>query len=88
MRKLVDLHPVLDLITEKLNADRHELRRILDARNVDELRDFEEQDRLLNEIHAGVRALDILEGNFDAQGNETGVRNAVLPSVARLIASE
>lgn len=88
MRKLVDLHPVLDLITDKLNADRQELRRILDARNVEELRDFEEQDRLLNEIQAGVRALDILEGNADLEGNHTGVRNAVLPSVARLVASE
>ena len=51
MRKLVDLHPVLDLITDKLNGDRQELRRILDARNADELRDFEKQDRLLDEIH-------------------------------------
>ena len=88
MRKLIDLHPVLDLITEKLNADRQELRRILDARNADDLRDFEEQDRLLSEIHASVRALDILEGNVDLEGNQTGVRNAVLPTVARLIASE
>ncbi|MBX9758311.1 MAG: hypothetical protein K2Y29_06005 [Beijerinckiaceae bacterium] len=88
MRKLIDLHPVIDLITEKLNGDRHELRRILDARNADDLRDFEEQDRLLSEIQAGVRALDILEGNVDADGEQTGVRNAVLPSVARLIASE
>lgn len=88
MRKLIDLHPVIDLITEKLNGDRHELRRILDARNADDLRDFDEQDRLLAEIQAGVRALDILEGNVDADGEQTGVRNAVLPSVARLIASE
>ena len=49
---------------------------------------FDEQDRLLNEIHAGVRALDILEGDLDLEGNQTGVRNAVLPAVARLIASE
>ena len=88
MRKLIDLHPVLDLVTEKLNADRQELRRILDARNVEELRHFEEQDRLLAEIHASVRALDILEGNVDLEGNQTGVRNAVLPTVARLVASE
>lgn len=88
MRKLVDLHPVLDLITEKLNTDRQDLRRILEARNADELRNFDEQDRLLSEIHASVRALDILEGNVDLEGNQTGVRNAVLPSVARLIASE
>ncbi|MFN3889683.1 MAG: hypothetical protein ACK4MV_04735 [Beijerinckiaceae bacterium] len=88
MRKLVDLHPVLDLITEKLNTDRQELRRILEARNAEELRNFDEQDRLLSEIQAGVRALDILEGNVDLEGNQTGVRNAVLPTVARLIASE
>ena len=88
MRKLIDLHPVLDLITDKLNSDRQELRRILDARNVEELRNFEEQDRLLEEIHASVRALDILEGSVDFEGNEAGVRNAVLPTVARLIASE
>lgn len=53
MRKLIDLHPVLDLITSKLNSDRQELRRILDARNLEELRDFDEQDRLLSEIPAG-----------------------------------
>lgn len=88
MRKLIDLHPVLDLITDKLNADRQELRRILEAHNADELRDFDEQDRLLGEIQASVRSLDILEGNFDLEGNQTGVRNAVLPTVARLIASE
>lgn len=88
MRKLVDLHPVLDLITDKLNGDRQELRRILDARNAEDLRNFDEQDRLLSEIHASVRALDILEGNVDLEGNQTGVRNAVLPTVARLIASE
>ena len=88
MRKLVDLHPVLDLIADKLNGDRQELRRILEARNPEELRDFDEQDRLLGEIHAGVRALDILEGNVDLEGNLTGVRNAVLPGVARLVASE
>jgi hypothetical protein len=88
MRKLIDLHPVLDLITDKLNSDRQELRRILDARNVEELRNFEEQDRLLDEIHASVRALDILDGSVDFEGNEAGVRNAVLPTVARLVASE
>ncbi|MDP2357621.1 MAG: hypothetical protein Q8M31_16380 [Beijerinckiaceae bacterium] len=88
MRKLIDLHPVLELVTDKLNADRQELRRILEARNVDELRDFDQQDQLLSEIHASVRALDILEGNVDLAGNQTGVRNAVLPSVARLVASE
>lgn len=88
MRKLIDLHPVLELITDKLNTDRQELRRILEARNVDELRDFDHQDQLLSEIHASVRALDILEGNVDIAGNQLGVRNAVLPSVARLVASE
>lgn len=88
MRKLIDLHPVLELITDKLNVDRQELRRILDGRDVEELRDFELQDRLLGEIQASVRALDVLEGNFDLEGNQTGVRNAVLPSVARLFASE
>jgi len=88
MRKLIDLHPVLDLITDKLNADRQKLRRILEAHNADELRDFDEQDRLLGEVQASVRSLDILEGNVDFEGNQTGVRNAVLPSVARLIASE
>jgi len=88
MRKLIDLHPVLEMITDKLNVDRQELRRILEARDVEELRNFEQQDRLLGEIHASVRALDILEGNVDLEGNQTGVRNAVMPSVARLIASE
>ncbi len=88
MRKLIDLHPVLELITDKLNTDRQEFRRILEARSVDELRDFDHQDQLLSEIHASVRALDILEGNLDLAGNQTGVRNAVLPSVARLVASE
>lgn len=88
MRKLIDLHPVLDLITDKLNADRQELRRILEAQNAEDLRDFDEQDRLLTEIQASVRGLDILEGNYDLAGNQTGVTNAVLPTVARLIASE
>jgi len=88
MRKLVDLHPVLDLIADKLNDDRQELRRILEARDPSELRDFEMQDRLLCDVQASVRALDILEGNVDLEGNQSAVRNAILPSVARLVASE
>jgi hypothetical protein len=88
MRKLVDMHPVLDLIADKLNEDRQELRRILEARDPAELRDFELQDRLLSEVQASVRALDILEGNVDLEGNQPAVRNAILPSVARLVASE
>ena len=86
MRKLVDLHPILEHIAEKLDADRQALRRILDAREVDELRDFDEQDRLLREVQAGVRAIDILEGNADLDDDRAGVRSAVLPSVARLVA--
>ncbi len=50
MRKLIDLHPVLELITDKLNTDRQDLRRILEARNVEELRDFDQQDRLLGKF--------------------------------------
>ncbi len=86
MRKLIDMHPVLDLIADKLNDDRQELRRILEARDPAELRDFEMQDRLLYEVQASVRALDILEGNVDLEGNQPAVRNAILPGVARLVA--
>jgi len=86
MRKLIDMHPVLDLIADKLNDDRQELRRILEARDPAELRDFELQDRLLREVQASVRALDILEGNVDLEGNQPAVRNAILPGVARLVA--
>lgn len=83
MRKFVDLHPILDLITEKLSHDREALRRLLEGREPNDLRNFEEQDRLLWEVQAGVRALDILEGSADLHG--AGVRNATLPTTSRLI---
>lgn len=85
MRKFVDLHPIIGLITEKLSQDREALRRILEGRDPADLRKFDEQDRLLSEIQAGVRSLDILEGVVDVHGAEQGVRNAVLPPAGRLV---
>ncbi|HEY8578347.1 MAG TPA: hypothetical protein VIL72_00570 [Beijerinckiaceae bacterium] len=88
MRKFVDLHPILDLITEKLTQDREALRRILEGRDPNDLRNFDEQDRLLWEIQAGVRSLDILEGVVESHNAGTGVRNVALPSARLAVASE
>lgn len=86
MLKLIDLQPILEHIAEKLDADRQALRRILDAREIDDLRNFDEQDRLLREVQAGVRAINILEGSVDLDDDRAGARGAVLPTVARLAA--
>lgn len=62
MTKKINLDPILKHIAQKLIEDRHTLSRILDAPDPQGLRGFEEQERLLDHIQAGVRALDILEG--------------------------
>ena len=62
MPKIVDLDPVLRHITKKLMDDREALNRLLLTNEPDVMKEFEEQERLLDHIQAAVRALDLLEG--------------------------
>jgi len=62
MAKTINLDPILKHITRKLIEDRQRLSRILEARDPQGLRGFDEQERLLAHIQAAVRALDVLEG--------------------------
>ena len=62
MTKKINLDPVLKHITQKLIEDRQRLSRILESHEPHGIRGFEEQEKLLDHIQAGVRALDILEG--------------------------
>ncbi|MFN3889682.1 MAG: hypothetical protein ACK4MV_04730 [Beijerinckiaceae bacterium] len=62
MTRKINLDPILKHITQKLIEDRRRLSRILEAHEPQGMRGFEEQERLLGHIQAGVRALDILEG--------------------------
>jgi len=71
MTKTINLDPVLKHVTRKLIEDRQRLSRILDSREPQGMRGFEEQERLLEHIQAGVRALDILEGRVSDDGAST-----------------
>jgi len=73
MNRKIDLEPVLKHITKKLIEDRKRLSEILDSHAQDGLRGFEEQERLLEHIQAGVRALDVLEGksSLDSEPEQT-----------------
>jgi len=76
MAKTINLDPVLKLIAKQLIEDRQRLSRILDARDSQNFRDFDEQERLLDSIQAAVRALDILEGrNRRDEDERAGVAN-------------
>jgi hypothetical protein len=62
MTKKINLEPVLKQIAQRLIEDRRSLSRILDRSAPHELREFDEQKRLLESIQASVHALDLLEG--------------------------
>jgi RNA binding exosome subunit len=86
MAKTINLDPILKHITRKLVEDRQRLSRILEARDPQGLRGFDEQERLLDHIQAAVRALDMLEGKAKiesepAQTEESGedAREAIGP---------
>ncbi len=68
MSKKINLDPVLKHIAKKLIEDRQSLSRILDSHEPQGMRGFEEQERLLEHIQAGVRALDVLEGRVKLDG--------------------
>ncbi len=82
MPKNVNLDPVLKHIAKKLIEDRQKLGRILETRETQGLREFEEQECLLDHIQAGVRALDVLEGRVRLDGAATEERKGKLAPVA------
>lgn len=75
MAKNINLDPVLRLVAQRLIEDRQHLSRILEARDSQDFRDFDEQERLLDRIQAAVRALDILEGRAsrDVDASNAGI---------------
>ena len=64
----VDFAPTVRVIEAKLTADMDLLKAIL-TRSSSSLRDFAEQNRLLAEIQAGVRAIDVLSGRTNLTGH-------------------
>lgn len=81
MTKKINLDPVLKHITQKLIGDRQRLSRILEAPEPQGMRGFEEQERLLEHIQAGVRALDILEGRMSDEEARPGEPSQALGPV-------
>ncbi len=80
--KKINLDPVLKHIARKLIEDRQSLSRILDASGSLDIRDFDEQEKLLEHIQASVRALDVLEGSAEPEGdNDRGANSAVVAAV-------
>ncbi len=73
MTQNINLDPVLKHIAHKLIEDRQRLSQLLDSNGSHEIRDFQEQERLLEHIQASVRALDILEGRVSPhqEGDKT-----------------
>ena len=62
----VYLDPIFRHISDKLAADSHALKSMLESN--EGLHDFTEQTRLMQNIQAGVRATDILAGSVNAEG--------------------
>lgn len=82
MTKKINLDPVLKHIAHRLIEDRQRLSRILDSYGSHEIRDFQEQERLLEHIQASVRALDILEGRMAPhQDDDDRTNPAVMAAV-------
>ncbi len=81
MTKNINLDPVLKHIAHRLIEDRQRLSRILDSLGSHDIRDFEEQVRLLENIQASVRALDILEGHTGADGDSEHNPNSAVAAV-------
>jgi hypothetical protein len=65
---VVDFAPTVRVIEAKLTADIDSLKAIL-ARSSSSLRDFAEHNRLLAEIQAGVRAIDVLSSRTNLMGH-------------------
>ena len=81
MTKKINLDPVLKHIAHRLIEDRQRLSRILDSHGSHDIRDFQEQVRLLEHIQASVRALDILEGHTGADGDSVQKSNSAIAAV-------
>jgi hypothetical protein len=64
----VDFAPTVRMVEAKLTADIDSLKAVL-ARSSPSLRDFAEQNRLLAEIQASVRAIDVLSGRTNLKGH-------------------
>ena len=64
---VVDLAPTVRVVEAKLTMDIDSLKAVL-ARSSSSLRDFAEQNRLLAEIQASIRAIDVLSGRTDLTG--------------------
>ena len=63
----VDFAPTVRVVEAKLTADIDLLKAVL-ARSSSSLRHFAEQTRLLAEIQASIRAIDVLSGRTDLTG--------------------
>jgi len=64
---VVDFAPTVRVVETKLTADIDSLKAVL-ARSSSSLRDFAEQNRLLAEVQASIRAIDVLSGRTDLTG--------------------
>ena len=78
MRDQLDFNPILAHIADKLKKDIHSLGAALN--NADALRNFTDQSRLLDEIQAGVRSIDVLGGKVNLKG--VSVSETVTPPAA------
>jgi hypothetical protein len=64
----VDFAPTVRMVEAKLTADIDSLKAVL-ARSGSSLRDFAEHTRLLAEIQASIRAIDVLSGRTNLTGH-------------------
>jgi hypothetical protein len=64
----VDFAPTVRMVEAKLTADIDSLKAVL-ARSSSSLRDFAEHNRLLAEIQASIRAIDVLSGRTNLTGD-------------------
>ena len=64
----VDFAPAVRVVEAKLTVDTDSLKAVL-ARSSSSIRDFAEQNRLLAEIQASVRAIDVLSGRTNLTGH-------------------
>jgi hypothetical protein len=81
----VDFAPNVRMVEAKLTADIDSLKAVL-ARSGSSLRDFAEHNRLLAEIQASIRAIDVLSGRTDLTGHPShagfaAVELALAPAV-------
>jgi hypothetical protein len=83
---VVDFAPTVRVIEAKLTADIDSLKAVL-ARSSSSLRDFAEQNRLLAEIQASIRAIDVLSSRTNLTG-ELSTNLTGHPSHAGFVAVE